>query len=64
MAKSQKSKEWDKANQKIVSTNIKKCDAEAFEDYAERYHTTKSKILSDYIKHCILTNDPPITYDK
>lgn len=55
-------KEWDKANLKMVATQIKKSEAEMFEDYAERYHTTKSKILSDYIKHCILTNDPPITY--
>lgn len=63
MAKSQKSKEWDKANLKTVATNIRKSDAEAFQDYAERHNTTKSKILSDYIKYCIRTDEPPISYD-
>lgn len=56
-------KEWDKANQKTVSTNIKKSDADAFQDYAARHNTTKSKILSDYIKYCIRTDEPPISYD-
>lgn len=63
MAKSQKSKEWDKANLKTVATNIRKSDAVAFQDYAERHNTTKSKILSDYIKYCIRTDEPPISYD-
>lgn len=57
-------KEWDKANLKMVATQIKKSEAEMFEDYANMYHTTRSKILSDYIRHCIMTHEPPITYDK
>lgn len=57
-------KEWDKANIRSVSTSVKKSEAEMFEEYAERHHTTRSKILHDYIRYCIFTDEPPISYDK
>lgn len=64
MAKSQKNKEWNKANIRSVATSVKKSEAEMFEEYAERHHTTRSRILHDYIRYCIFTDEPPISYDK
>lgn len=64
MAKSRKSKEWNKANIRSVAKSVKKSEAEMFEEYAERHHTTRSKILHDYIRYCIFTDEPPISYDK
>ena len=64
MAKSQKSKEWNKVNIRSVATSVTKSEAEMFEEYAERHHTTRSRILHDYIRYCIFTDEPPISYDK
>lgn len=65
MAKSQKGNEWDKIHMKTVSTHIKKNEAEMFEEYAEKHHTTRSRILHDYIMYCVLhPNEPPVSPTK
>ena len=58
-------KEWDKENLKNVSTQMKKSDVDMFEEYAEKHHTTRSRILHDYIMYCVLhPNEPPVSPTK
>lgn len=43
-------KEWDRANMKTLSVNLKKNEAEAFQKYAEEHGTRVAALLRGFIQ--------------
>ena len=52
-AKRQANNKWDTENMKIVACKVKKEDAQAFKEYADKKETTPNALLRGYIYKCI-----------
>ena len=52
-ARKRANKKWDEKNIRTVTARIRKETAEQFKEYAEQHGTTVSRILSDYIKELL-----------
>ena len=52
-ARKRATKKWDEKNIRTVATRIRTETAEQFKEYAEQHGTTVSRILSDYIKELL-----------
>ena len=57
-SKKKANRKWDEKNIRTVATRIRKETAEQLKEYAERHGTTVSKILSDYIKELLSSEEP------
>lgn len=57
MAVSEKKKasnaKWDKENIRTVACRLKKDDAEAFKEYAEKQGKTVNTLIREYVLQCI-----------
>ena len=52
-AKRQANNKWDSENMKIVACKVKKEDAQAFKEYAEKQNTSPNALLRGYVYKCI-----------
>lgn len=56
-AKRRANKKWNSAHTKTLTTIVRTETAEQFKEYAEQHGTTVSKILSDYIKELLSSEE-------
>ena len=52
-ARKRANKKWDEKNIRTVTARIRKETAEQLKEYAEQHGTTVNRILSDYIKELL-----------
>lgn len=52
-AKRRANKKWNSTHTKTLTTIVRTETAEQFKEYAEQHGTTVSRILSDYIKELL-----------
>ena len=52
-ARKRANKKWDEKNIRTVTARIRKETAEQLKEYAERHGTTVNRIISDYIKELL-----------
>ena len=52
-ARKKAKKKWNSENMKTLTTIVRTETAEQFKEYAEQHGTTVSRILSDYIKELL-----------
>lgn len=50
------SKEWDKKNMKTLGVNMKKEEAEAFQEYAKKNNTTAGALLRGFVQAALSSN--------
>ena len=57
-ARKRANKKWDEKNIRTVTARIRKETAEQLKEYAEQHGTTVNRILSDYIKELLSSEEP------